>query len=466
MQYHPDYGWFEAKDQEDWEDDDFVAWPHGWPEIFVFEQITDIPYPHSNWMIFGTLEEWRIHLGETYEKEWWEKISDIGGAIGELGLTIFDPVMDPIEEGMAWIGETYKKILDPIQKRILKVIDENTWACFAAIATAGIALSLAESATVMAAYDWLKEKYFAIEEKVAPLVKSITERIDQAKEYYTKFAEFIHLEELRQIDYVLSLTWDAYYEKKCEIIEKLGQISQELFGDVHVLNQWLALGGMIWKDYAAATGKTWSEQDMEWLVKTNQFMLDIEDSLGYYAKHPERLWIRIEDALVRPIYEARGEAYTGWDSERAELRGWIGKVEKFYRTLDRKVLEYQLALPENIRDELGPDLIKFRKDLREIWKGDLVPVITFLKDRLDLHDDQWVGYDRWKAIADPKISNAASLLSSPAALTPQDRASQAERFTEIEAAMIGDYVEFTTIKMERELPLYGKAVREVLNARK
>lgn len=388
---------------------------------YYFRAEADIPIPHEDWYVWSEAygEEWGYIEEEaptwwtswTREYMWKFGAIEAGFALSFLGIQV-------------GLDEKIASALGGVKDRIEKV-----WA-----ATEGIR-------------------------------KTIGARIESARALYGKVAEFIHLEQLRTIDHILSLTWQDYYNKKLQIMGKMGAISQELFGNVHVLNQWLGLAGMIWKDYAAARGKTWGEQDMEWFAKTNDFMTGIEDKLGYYARYPERLWIKIEDALVRPIYEARGEAYTGWDDDRAALRGWIGTLEKFYKTLDRKVLEYQLALPDNIRDEMGPDLIKFRKDLREVWKGDLVPIISYLEERLDLNDSQWLGYDRWKSLADPKIGQAATLLSSPTVLTPEDRSFQADRFSEIQEAMVTDFESFALPLLEMEVPLFGKAVREVLERR-
>ncbi len=383
---------------------------------YYFQVVGDIPEPHEDWYV------WRA----TYGDEW--------GYIEEEAPSWWT----------SWTQEYMWK---------LGAIEAAFALVFASVYS-GVAAAIA-SALV-----GVQDQITAIWDLTAGFRETVADRIASARKYYGEVAAFIHLEQLRTIDHVLSLTWNDYYDKKIEIMRKMGAISKELFGDAHVLNQWFALGGMIWKDFAAATGRTWSEQDMEWFVKTNDFMMEIEDDLDYFARHPEQLWIRIEEGLMRPIYESRGEAYTGWEDERSQLRGWIRMVEGLNRTLDRKVLEYQLALPDNIKNEMGPELIQFRKDLRELWEGNLAPVISFIEERLLLNERDIMSNRTAMRAQSLTVAFHKVLLSDPKDITGDQLATQEDRMTAIQANLTARLSSFSEPLLKSLMPDFGKALEE------
>ena len=418
--------------------------------VYLFKSILTIPSPPKDWN----------YIGKYIPEETWEDIGLDSGVLNRFAnlvsrgldavmddyVDLLDDVTSPIYAVIEWIGGQVNERIETGQSDL----GAGFLAIMSLIGLTAIGGNLGViggiESVVSSVYGWMKD----VKDKLAPLIRSVGEKIADAKAFYQQFAKAVHLEELRTLDHILSLTWDTYYEKKQEIIGGIGTLSFELFGDLHVLNQWFALAGMLWKDYASITGKTWGEQDMEWFTKVNDFLLDVEDELEYYARHPDRFWVRIEHALVRPIYEERAAEFSRWDAFRARLDTGMETIDQFSKSLDRKLFAYQLALPENIEGVVGPELLALRKDLREVYTRGLRPVLMEIEDRLDLAEPEIRAIQRFQALSAPRIERNSMLLSNPATLEPEEQDEQAQVMNRIQTAL-----------MQRWAPVSERVMRDV-----
>ena len=236
------------------------------------------------------------------------------------------------------------------------------------VSVIGTASTISALASVVS---YIDDKIGAVIDATEGIRRTIGETIAAARSIYGKVAEFVHLDELLIIEKVLDLTWTEYQNKKTELLVWVGALSESLFNDVHVINQWLNLAGMVWKDWALISGYTWVEQDMEWLIKSAKFMDGIEGDLETYARHPEQLWVDMEIALVKPIYEARAADLSTVEKGRIRISEGLSYLERSYGAIDKRLREYQIALPDNVSTELGEGLRNLRRDLRDLWSNDL-----------------------------------------------------------------------------------------------
>ena len=408
---------------------------------FLFE--TDIPKPSREWYVFNYLTREEFGGIKDAPTAWWE--------------FLLDSVFAPID----WIGNQINDLLGLDLDPRLSVLG----AAIVAAVAAEVAPLILDISNVSGLLGAVGEKLDKVWEAIAPLRREISELISDSKEAYVALGELSHLDELRTVDQILSLTWETYYEKKAEILGKIGNLSQELFGDVHVLNQWLGLAGMIWKDYATITGKTWDEQDREWLVRTNEFLSDLEKDLATYARHPERLWVRIEDALVKPIYEERGREYSRWDEFRADLKSRINSVDKLVRDVDRALYRYQHNLPDNIEKQLGPEIKQLRKDLREKYREGLGGYLDKVEARLELNDSTVRGIQRWRVAEGARVERNTRMLSDPKTLSAAEIDEQAAIFSGAQERISDALTQIALpVLDEIEMPRVTEAVLETFRS--
>lgn len=384
---------------------------------YYFPTRFDIPEPQEEWYLWGA----------TYGQEW--------GEIEE-------------EEPSWWTNWT---------RRWMPVVG-GVEAGFAA-SLLGIQLGVDEKIT--AALSGIKDQVVKLWDVTEGIRRTIGEKIAAATAAYAKLGKILHIDELRTLDQILSLTWEKYYDKKVEILQEIGKVSGELFGDVHVLNQWLSLGGMVWKDFASMTGLTWGQQDMEWLSRTNKFLKSIERDLSYYARHPERLWIRIEDALVKPIYDLRSQEISRWNNFRADLSTQIKAADKFARAVDRKLYTYQHNLPDNIEKQLGPEIKQLRRDIRERYKEGLGDYLDKVEVRLELNDSTVRGIQAWRVAEAIRVERNTRMLSHPDTLTASEVEEQGAIFEGAQARVTDKLTGIALPVLEEiNMPRVAEGVRD------
>jgi len=408
---------------------------------FLFE--TQIPKPREDWYVFNYVTREEFGAIKDAPTEWWEFLLD----------SIFAPV--------DWIGNQVNDLLDlDLEPRLTAL-----YAVMASVLAVELAPLILEISNVSGLLAVVGEKVGQVWEYIAPLRQKIGTAIEKGKAAYVSLGELIHLDELRTVDQILSLTWAEYYDKKLEIIGKMGAVSREIFGDVHVLNQWLGLAGMIWKDYASIAGKTWDVQDREWLVRTNAFLSDLEKDLAYYARKPERLWMRIENVLVKPIYEERGKEYSRWDEFRADLKVQIDSADKLVRNVDRALYRYQHNLPDNIEKQIGPEIKQLRKDIREKYKEGLGGYLDKVEQRLDLNDSTVRGIQRWRVAEAARVERNTRMLSDPKTLTPAEVDEQAAIFSGAQDRISDALTQFALpVLDEIEMPRVVESVLETFRS--
>lgn len=396
--------------------------------LYLFRNLTDPPRPYSQWKYWGRFyytEDWEVY--EASKTDFDRGVEWVMGGISEVTDKL-DEVMDSIEEFIIGIQRAIGSVINALVDTGYTDAHVGIMAIEGFALAGVIAAQLGVGAAIANLLGTVVLKVNEVWEVTAPFRRSIEEVIERARTAWGNLGKWLHLDKLRTIDQILSLTWDDYYEKKMELIAELGKVSKELFGDVHVLNQWLSLAGMLWKDYASITGKTWGEQDMEWLIRTNEFLIELERDLAYYARNPEKLWIRIEDILVRPIYEQRQEQFSKWDKFRAYLDTKIDTVRELARSTDRLLAKYQYNLPDNIRDEVGPEILALRKSLREKYQQGLEPVLDKLDERLNLSDVTVSNIQRWRTQTAPTIEHNTMMLSDPSSLNEMEQTEQADLY--------------------------------------
>lgn len=395
---------------------DIVAEYRPTKTVYYFKSLGDIPPPEDDWCVWvWEIDEW----GEikTEEQTWLTR----------------------------WARKWMKKI-----------------GVFEAIAFVTLFSSLIGAPAALASIiSAIQEKLDAIWKASEGVRRTLLEKIEAAKSLYAKFAQRIHLDELLMIDRVLELTWDTYREKKSEFLRRVGAISEELFGDVHVLNQWIDLAGMAFTDWALLEGYDWNERDMRWLVRSAKFLEGVEDRLETYARHPERLWMDVENELVRPIYEARAEKLSRSEKARNRIAKDVALVKVKYSGLDRRLREYQLALPDTMKETWGAGIEKFRNDLHEFWNDDLRTVLDDIQYAVSVSKTRLAAIKKAQTKIRQSVNYHQKMLSPPTSLTPQDATEQKEIFSSIQNDIAKTFNDFAWKVLESENPKWGETYKKI-----
>lgn len=447
-------------DPATWGANDLIVYADYSPFLFVVSDESEIPEPRRQAVVLSYV--WN------FQDTWPPFYSLFPFADDDFVLavdTAFRMLQNYIFQRIEDIGDRYANYTEEVIVKELDRTGENLRYLATFLLGSATAASLLVSAPIMGTIAKIAEfgggVISGVWNKTEAIRQLIANKITAARAIYARVAEAIHLDKLLVIERILDLTWKEYTDVKTNFLQKVGVLSQQLFGDIHVVNQWLNLAGMLFQDWALLEGYTWEQQEIEWLVKSSEFLSDTEDRIEAYAQNPEQLWIDMELALVRPIYEARAERMTLTEKGREAVSGGVDEIRQDYAYLDRRLREYQLSLPDTVRGTLGPGLLKFRRDLKDVWNDDLKGVLDDISYVARLDQERIESIKTAQAQVTKVVEQSRKMLSDPKHLSPTDAAEQAEVHGRIQTSLADRLRSFTLEVNEIVTPGYGKRLQEV-----
>lgn len=197
---------------------------------------------------------------------------------------------------------------------------------------------------------------------------------------FKTFLDVIHFKTLLRVHQIAQLLSKDYRQMVNKVYSEVSKYSEALNLGAHFIPLVLENTRAIVLDVSAMTGRSYDLGQVAWLRELNEWAKKAEDTGERYKNHPELVLQDINDWIVKPNIDTKGQIVGNIFSTLENVIEITDELAKDALNLSEDVEKFIHDLPEDIRKEINPKILEITSKVTDFIVKDYGPTVGTIKD--------------------------------------------------------------------------------------